>query len=128
MPVLIFAAEGTGNCIVVHDAPYVFARTARGAFLLPARCPHRGGPLHLAAPDEGGGRLICPWHGRATSVTRSIRAGIPAVRRGRVVTAVFPGPPDPGHRLEYRPMSPSLTRAGDGPGPDRHRADRRETP
>lgn len=123
MPVLTFAAEGAGNCVVVGDSPYVFARTAKGSFVLPARCPHRGGPLHLATFD-GGGRLICPWHERATSVTRALRAGIPAVRRGRVVTAVFPGPADLGHTVGYRPMSPCLTSGR--PGSDRPRTDRRE--
>jgi nitrite reductase/ring-hydroxylating ferredoxin subunit len=123
MPVVTFAVEGAGNCIVVSDSPYVFARTAMGSFMLPARCPHRGGPLHLADFD-GGSRLTCPWHERATSVTRAAKAGIPAVRRGRVVTAVFPGPPDLAYRREYRPMSPTLTVGRTGP--KRHRTDQRE--
>jgi len=110
MPVLTFAAEGVGNCVTVRDTPYVFARTRVGSFMLPARCPHRGGPLHLAVMEDGGSRLICPWHERATSVSRALKAGVPAVRRGRVVTAVFPGPDDGEHTVEYRPMSPSLTR------------------
>ncbi len=27
------------------------------------KCPHRGGPLHLALKDPNGD-LICPWHGK----------------------------------------------------------------
>ncbi|WP_329008753.1 Rieske 2Fe-2S domain-containing protein [Micromonospora rifamycinica] len=123
MPVLTFAAEGAGNCVTVRDAPYVFARTTKGSFVLPARCAHRGGPLHLATFD-GGTRLICPWHGRATSVTRAVRTGIPAVRRGRIVTAVFSGTVDPEHAVGYRPMSPCLT-AG-RPRPDQPHTDQRE--
>lgn len=124
MPVVTFAAEGAGNCVVLPDSPYVFARTVKGSFVLPARCPHRGGPLHLAAFD-GGSRLICPWHERATSVTRAARAGIPAVRRGRVVTAVFPGSPDIEYTVEYRPMSRTLSWGRTGS--DGHWIDRRES-
>jgi nitrite reductase (NADH) small subunit len=111
MPVLTFAAEGGGNCVTVRNSAFVFARTERGEFILPARCPHRGGPLHLAVFDDGGSRLICPWHERATSVSRHIKAGIPAVRRGAVVTAVFPGLPDPAYRVEHLPMSADLSRS-----------------
>jgi nitrite reductase (NADH) small subunit len=88
----------------------VYARTEVGSFVLPARCPHRGGPLNLAtvAPDRA--RLVCPWHGRATSFTKSLRSGTPAVRRGDTVTAVFPCRADSPYALEHRPSSPDLRR------------------
>jgi len=107
MLVLRFAIEGVGNCVEVDSVPYVYARTAQGAFVLPASCPHRGGPLHLATLDRAG-RAVCPWHGRPTSTTRLINKGIPAVRRGNTVTAVFPVPEDTETALRYRPMSPDL--------------------
>ena len=110
MPVLTFATEGAGNCVTVLGTPYVYAQTENGSFMLPARCPHRGGPLHLAVFENEGSRLVCPWHERATSVTRYIKAGSPAVRRGRVVTAVFPGPANTPHTAAYRPLSASLRR------------------
>jgi nitrite reductase (NADH) small subunit len=116
MLVVTFAVSGRGNCATVADTPFVYARTEAGSFVLPARCPHRGGPLNLAALPRGGARVVCPWHERATSVTRMLRTGIPAVRRGDVVTAVFPERPDTVHHLEHRPMSEDLTR-GSQPRP-----------
>lgn len=109
MLVVNFAVSGRHNCVSVAGAPYVYARTEQGSFVLPARCPHRGGPLHLATFDEPRGhRLVCPWHGRATSVTRAIKAGIPAVRRGDRVTAVLPADSGSPYDLEHRPLSPDL--------------------
>lgn len=108
MLVLTFAVEGAGNCVEVGSVPYVYARTARGSFVLPAQCSHRGGPLHLAALDEAGGRAVCPWHGAATSITRMIKKGIPAVRLGNTVTAVFPVPPDTEATTGHLPMSRDL--------------------
>lgn len=110
MLVVTFAAGGAGNCVVVAGRAYVFARSPRGPFVLPANCPHRGGPLHLADFGADGSRLVCPWHGRLTSVTRWLRDGIPAVRRGHVVTAVFDVPPETAYTLERRPLSGSLSR------------------
>lgn len=111
MLVVTFAVEGAGNCVEVAGWPYMFARTRLGSFVLRARCPHRGGPLHLGAFELDGNRLICPWHGRANSVTRLIKTGVPAVRRGTRVTAVFPGDGGVAYEIGYRPVSADL-RAG----------------
>ncbi|MFC4584816.1 Rieske (2Fe-2S) protein [Sphaerisporangium corydalis] len=108
MLVLTFAAEGAGNCVEVGSVPYVYARTARGAFVLPARCSHRGGPLHLADLDKAGVRLVCPWHGAGISATRLIKKGIPAVRWGNTVTAVFPVPADTETSTGHLPLSRDL--------------------
>ena len=117
MPVLTFAVEGAGNCVKVGELAFVYARTGRGEFVMPARCPHRGGPLHLAVFEDGGSRLICPWHERATSVSRYLKAGIPAVRRGTVVTAVFPGAADIPHSVEHVPLSADLSTPEQRPMP-----------
>jgi len=107
--VLSFAAtEGAQNCVAVNGTPYVYARTAMGSFVLAARCPHRGGPLHLATIEPGRARLVCPWHGRATPFARSLRSGTPAVRRGYTVTAVFPDRAASPYAMEHRPLSPDL--------------------
>jgi Rieske [2Fe-2S] domain len=108
MLVLTFAVEGAGNCVEVAGMPYVYARTPRGSFVLPARCKHRGGPLHLATLDHEGRRMVCPWHGRSTATSRLIREGIPAVRMGNVVTAVFPVRADTEVGTGYRPVSADL--------------------
>lgn len=110
MLVLSFAVEGAGNCAEIDGMPYVYARTALGAFVSPARCAHRGGPLHLATIAPGGTRMVCPWHEQATSTTRLIRKGIPAVRSGGRVTAVFPDRANALVRTGHRPLSPDLSR------------------
>jgi len=114
-----FPAAGRDNCVVVAGTPYVYATVGGRGFVMRARCPHRGGPLHLADVAEDG-RLTCPWHERRTSVAR-LRAEIPAVRVGDRVTAVFPDrPPDRGWptpraacggvALEHRPLAAALAR------------------
>ncbi len=108
MLVVSFAVEGTGNCVEVGDVPYVYARTAKGSFVMPAQCSHRGGPLHLATVEGPSGRAVCPWHGRATSTTRFLKKGIPAVRHGNTVTAVFPVAADTKTSTSHRPMSADL--------------------
>ena len=110
MLVVSFAVEGVGNCAEVAGVPYVYARTALGAFVSPARCAHRGGPLHLATIEPGDTRMVCPWHGRATSTRRLLTKGVPAVRSGGTVTAVFPVPPDTATVTTHRPISPELCR------------------
>lgn len=109
MLVLTFALEGAGNCVEVGGVPYVYARTPRGSFVLPARCAHRGGPLHLATLDDEGARLTCPWHEQVTTTARLIRKGIPAVCRGNTVTAVFPVSADTETVTSHRPMSPDIS-------------------
>jgi hypothetical protein len=120
MPVVTFAVSGAGNCVVVDGDPLVYATVDGRGFVMRARCPHRGGPLHLSTPTADGAYLVCPWHERKTSVAR-LRAQIPAVRRGDRVAAVIadaaapgaaprpPGPDDP-ISVEYRPLSPELAR------------------
>ncbi|SER27375.1 Rieske 2Fe-2S domain-containing protein [Actinokineospora terrae] len=108
MLVLTFAVSGAGNCVRVAGAPYVYARSRFGSFVLPARCPHRGGPLHLGVFEPDRPRLVCPWHERASSVTRAITAGVPVVRNGNRATAVFPHPPGTPHELTHLPLSPDL--------------------
>ncbi|MEV4741117.1 Rieske 2Fe-2S domain-containing protein [Streptomyces sp. NPDC049555] len=107
MPVVTFSAMGRENCVEVAGVPYVYARTAQGAFVMPATCPHRGGPLHLAGITPEGNRLVCPWHERKVSLGR-LRKEIPAVRRGDLVTAVIPGPADARTILRHRPLSADL--------------------
>lgn len=108
MLVVTFAIDGVGNCVEVAGEPYVYARTKLGEFVLGAKCPHRGGPLHLAQVDGGRARLVCPWHEKGTSITKWLRSGIPAVRKGNSVTAVFPLPADTEHVIAHRPLSPGL--------------------
>ncbi|MFB7631950.1 Rieske 2Fe-2S domain-containing protein [Streptomyces sp. NPDC056149] len=111
MPVVTFSTAGRGNCVVVAGVPYVYARTPDGGFVMPAQCPHRGGPLHLGRLAPNGKRLVCPWHGGGSSLTR-LRRQVPAVRSGDRVTAVLTDPDGAAAReprTEYRPLSADLS-------------------
>jgi nitrite reductase (NADH) small subunit len=117
MFVVKIKTTGAGNCAQVAGAPYVYADAGSGSFVLPARCPHRGGPLHLAQVEPGRSRLICPWHGRGFSVQKLVTAGPPAVRRSDQVTVVFPHQGETEHAIEHRPMSTDLAVGLNGPAP-----------
>lgn len=108
MPVLTISTAGARNCAEVAGVPYVYVDAAVGSFVLPATCPHRGGPLHLATVEPGRSRLVCPWHGRAVSVGKAATRGLPAVRSGDRVTIVFPGDASTSVSVRHLPMSEAL--------------------
>lgn len=53
-------------------------------FLVPNRCPHRGGPLKFGYLNELG-ELVCPMHGNAFSIDALLQG--PDVRRLSEVAA-----------------------------------------
>ncbi|MFI9200068.1 Rieske 2Fe-2S domain-containing protein [Streptomyces sp. NPDC053048] len=107
MPVVTFSVAGPGNCVEVAGTPFVYARTPEGSFVMPATCPHRGGPLHLAGVTPQRNRLVCPWHERKVSLSR-LRQEVPAVRSGDRVTAVITGPAEAEITWQHKPLSPDL--------------------
>jgi nitrite reductase/ring-hydroxylating ferredoxin subunit len=119
--VVSFSTVGRHNCVVVEGEPFVFARSRLGAFVLPARCRHRGGPLHLAALERDRPRLICPWHERRSSVARCLSSGIPAVRRTSTVTAVLPYAAGTPYKLGHRPLSADLALTASSSSQPEHR-------
>lgn len=80
----------THNAVHVGDETY-FCLVVDGVLnLLPSRCPHRGGPLHLGRVELG--RLACPWHGSTFRLDRMCARGVPAVRTGDRLVAYVPAP------------------------------------
>ena len=116
MLVLTFAVAGAGNCVELEGMPYVFARTRVASLVMPVKCAHRGGPLHLAEFIGSDTRLTCPWHGRRVSVTRLLAQSPPAVRRGNTVTAVFRVPAGTRHTIRHLPLSAALSAPRPRPG------------
>lgn len=108
MLVVNFAATGSGNCVQIEGRPYVFARSKAGSFVMPARCGHRGGPLHLGEFEPDSSRLVCPWHGKAVSLAHHMKAGVAAVRMGNVVWAVFAADESAEWTTTYKPLSAAL--------------------
>jgi len=74
------AAAEEGAVWIGHDLPPIrregveyFLLSARGElYLVPNRCPHRGGPLKFGRLNAAG-ELVCPMHGGAFSIDSLIR-------------------------------------------------------
>lgn len=81
------------NAIEVGEERYMFLGAGEAA-LVPARCPHRGGPLHFAAVEERahGPVLVCPWHGTPVPLRALRRRAVAAVQSGPHVRAVIDVP------------------------------------
>lgn len=81
------------NAIEVGDELYMFLDAGDPA-LVPARCPHRGGPLHFATVEDRaqGVVLVCPWHGTAVPLRALKRRAAATVQSGDRVRAVIDAP------------------------------------
>lgn len=79
------------NYICLDGEPYFVFKLPGGRMaVLPDRCPHRGGPLHLGTSDCKKYTLTCPWHETVFLQRALMRKAIPAVTLGRRITALFP--------------------------------------
>jgi nitrite reductase/ring-hydroxylating ferredoxin subunit len=78
------------NGVEVGEELYLFL-DPHAPELVPTRCPHRGGPLHLAtlADSRKGMLLICPWHQSAVPMRALQRRAVATVQSGTKVRAVF---------------------------------------
>lgn len=76
------------NAVRVGDTTYFCLELDGVLHLLPSRCPHRGGPLHLGRVERGW--LTCPWHGTRFRLGRMCATGVPAVRTGDLLVAYVP--------------------------------------
>jgi nitrite reductase/ring-hydroxylating ferredoxin subunit len=55
-------SEGTPRRVMASDVPVLVYRNAGQLFALANTCTHAGGPLD-EGKFEGGGCVVCPWHG-----------------------------------------------------------------
>jgi nitrite reductase/ring-hydroxylating ferredoxin subunit len=68
-------ADRQGDVWIGRDLPpiirdgieYLLVSAAGKLFLVPNRCPHRGGPLKFGYLNAAGD-LVCPMHGNAFSI------------------------------------------------------------
>jgi len=102
--------ESKGDFLICGDKRYfVFRDDDSGAFVIPAKCPHRGGPLNLGKFDECKGRLYCPWHGYFWSVRKLRSWGLPAFLVDGHWTVQLP-PGVEGHKLVVKSSDIRKTR------------------
>ncbi|BFZ04044.1 hypothetical protein BsWGS_07083 [Bradybaena similaris] len=79
-----------GNTVIVNDEEIALFRIGDEVFAVQAKCPHLGGPLHLADIEElvpGQIGIKCPWH----KWTFDIKSGICISPKDRDILAkTFP--------------------------------------
>lgn len=78
--------DGDENFIEIGEQRFLLLRAeGKGCHTISAKCPHRGGPLHLGQIEDGGHFLKCPWHKSRISIPHLLRSGLPTIStRGRV--------------------------------------------
>lgn len=78
------------NFIEIGEQRFLVLRDeGKGCHTISAKCPHRGGPLHLGKVEDGGHFLKCPWHKTRVSIPHLLRNGLPTIKtRGRVSIVV----------------------------------------
>jgi nitrite reductase (NADH) small subunit len=82
--------ESEANFVATDAGNYFLWRDELGvAYMLPADCPHRGGPLWLGTLDDG--RIRCPWHESLVSQRSLERRALPTVVNRTNVTTIAPG-------------------------------------
>ncbi|WP_119343685.1 Rieske 2Fe-2S domain-containing protein [Facilibium subflavum] len=69
------------NMLIVDDKKYFVLHKPKDntVKLVPANCPHRGGPLQYGVYNEAE-RVICPWHENKYKPCRLAKNKLPYVR------------------------------------------------
>lgn len=82
--------EDGENFIEIGEQRFLVLRAEdKGCHTISAKCPHRGGPLHLGEVQDGGHFLKCPWHKTRVSIPHLLRSALPTIStRGRVTVVV----------------------------------------
>ena len=93
-------------------------------YLLPAGCPHRGGPLRLGTIDTEGQAVLCPWHDNPVKIRWLRNRALPLIQRqSGPWTAIVPesaGASRPVRRavILHRPIAAGCNTTSNTPGDD----------
>jgi hypothetical protein len=87
---LVVHLDSSENFIEIGEQRFlVLQAEGKGCQTISAKCPHRGGPLHLGEVEDGGHFLKCPWHKTRVSIPHLLRNALPTIStRGRVSIVV----------------------------------------
>ena len=83
--------ELLAGLLLIEDVRYFVYTAASGArWLVPADCPHRGGPLNFGTVEPDRHVVRCPWHKMLCSERTLINRSVPAVRVCAQWSAILP--------------------------------------
>jgi nitrite reductase/ring-hydroxylating ferredoxin subunit len=84
--------EAEQNFIEDRQHAFMLLRTESGELeAVPAKCPHRGGPLHLGSYDAQKQCIRCPWHQSDVKLSTLRARALPLVSARGVTTVVLQG-------------------------------------
>jgi hypothetical protein len=78
------------NSVQVGENIYFVWTDGAERAMVPAKCAHRGGPLHLATACSKTASLVCPWHGSRVTTRALVRQALPMCWREQEATVVLP--------------------------------------
>lgn len=82
---------GQANCLWRGGTRYfLLCEGGAAPAMAAARCPHRGGPLHLGGISADRQTIRCPMHGLGTAVAALRRTALPAVVRSDEIVVLIP--------------------------------------
>jgi nitrite reductase/ring-hydroxylating ferredoxin subunit len=68
------------NYVMFGDERFFLLRLYQKAYIIPDKCPHRGGPLSLGIKCLINGTIQCPWHDSLIKASVLIKRSRPVVR------------------------------------------------
>ena len=66
--------------ISIKNERYFFVSIDQKRYVIPDRCPHKGGPLSLGMICSKKETIQCPWHENNFKLSTLIKKAIPAIR------------------------------------------------
>jgi nitrite reductase/ring-hydroxylating ferredoxin subunit len=66
--------------VSINEERYFFVSFDQKRYVIPDRCPHKGGPLSLGMVCKEKDTIKCPWHDNNFKLLLLIKKAIPGVR------------------------------------------------
>lgn len=66
--------------VLINKQRYFFLLENSKRYVIPDKCPHRGGPLSLGNICRESQTLQCPWHDNIFTIINLIKKNVTAIR------------------------------------------------
>lgn len=76
------------NRLSIDGVGYFIFHKKEQPMIIPALCPHRGGPLHLGDAENDGEHITCPWHDTKFKINHLSCKKLPTLKVGNQLTIV----------------------------------------